>query len=67
MKTCQKRGCNFVLFENIIDKLLIPEQLDIMNKDHDLKGNYIGYRACHILGRIQKVWKTLSIMTPERK
>lgn len=48
MKTCQKRGYNFVLFENVVDKLLIPEQLDIKNKDHDLKGNYIGYRECHI-------------------
>lgn len=48
MKVCQKRGYNFVLFENVVDKLLIPEQLDTKNKDHDLKGNYVGYRECHI-------------------
>lgn len=48
IKVCQKRGYDFVLFENVVDKLLIPEQLDMKNKDHDLKGNYIGYRECHI-------------------
>lgn len=48
LKVCQKRGYNFSLLERIIDKLQIPEPLEIKSKDHDLKGNYKGYRECHI-------------------
>lgn len=49
LKVCQKRGYDFSLLEDILVKLQIPEPLDIKNKDHDLKGNYKGYRECHIL------------------
>lgn len=48
LKTCQKRGYNFSLFEEIVDTLQVPEPLKIKNKDHDLKGNYRGYRECHV-------------------
>lgn len=49
LKTCQKRGYDFSLLENILSKLQIPEALDPKNKEHNLKGNYIGYKECHIL------------------
>lgn len=49
LKMCQKRGCNMQLFKTIVDKLRIPKPLDIKNQDHDLKGNYKGFRECHIL------------------
>lgn len=48
MKVCQKRGCDFRLFEDILEKLMKPEPLDIKNKDHNLNGNYAGFRECHI-------------------
>lgn len=32
----------------IVEKLLNQEQLDPKYKDHPLKGDYAGYRDCHI-------------------
>lgn len=49
LKICQRKGYNFTIFENILTKLQIPEPLDIKNKDHNLSGNFAGYRECHIL------------------
>lgn len=34
--------------ENIIDTLADNKPLDSNHKDHALKGEYIGYRECHI-------------------
>lgn len=48
IKACQKRGNDLKLLENVIDKLLIPEPLEAKNREHDLKGNYSGYKECHI-------------------
>ncbi len=48
LKTCQKRGYDFTLLEHILEKLQTPEPLDIKNRDHNLKGNYTGFRECHI-------------------
>lgn len=48
IKICQKRGYNFQLLENIIEKLRIPELLEVKNREHDLKGDYIGFKECHI-------------------
>ena len=36
------------LLQQVIDTLRIPETLPLKNKDHNLSGNYIGYRECHI-------------------
>ncbi len=36
------------LLEKIIDTLATPEALPPKNEDHDLKGNYINKRECHI-------------------
>lgn len=48
LKTCQKRKCDMVFFEQIVDKLLIPESLNEKNKYHNLTGNYKGFKECHI-------------------
>lgn len=48
LKTCQKRGYDFSLLEEVLAKLMIPEPLDIKNREHNLKGNYAGYKECHI-------------------
>lgn len=47
-KKIVKRNYNISLLENVVDKLLNGEQLPESNKDHDLKGKWIGYRECHI-------------------
>lgn len=47
-KLCKKRGYNMILLQNIIDILAIPEILPKKNKDHNLKGDYVNKRECHI-------------------
>ncbi len=43
-----KRGCKRELLENVIDVLLEEKTLDVKYRDHELKGDYAGFRECHI-------------------
>jgi mRNA interferase YafQ len=43
-----KRGKNPALLEKILDLLANRIPLEKKYKDHDLTGNWIGYRECHI-------------------
>lgn len=36
------------LLQQVIDTLRIPDALPVKNRDHNLSGNYYGYRECHI-------------------
>ena len=47
-KTCVKRGYKMSLLQQVIDILRVPEPLPPQNRDHNLSGNYSGYRECHI-------------------
>lgn len=47
-KTCVKRRYKMSLLQQAIDILRIPDSLPPKNKDHNLSGNYAGYRECHI-------------------
>lgn len=47
-KTCVKRRYKMTLLQQIIDILRIPDTLPPKNSDHNLTGNYAGYRECHI-------------------
>ena len=47
-KLCVKRGYKMSLLQQAIDILRIPAPLPEKNKDHNLTGNYAGYRECHI-------------------
>lgn len=47
-KTCVKRGYHMSLLQQAIDTLRIPAPLPAKNKDHNLAGNYSGYRECHL-------------------
>ena len=47
-KTCQKRNYDMRLLQQVIDTLRIPAPLPGKNKDHNLTGNYVGYRECHV-------------------
>lgn len=47
-KRCVKRGLNINLLKSVVATLAIPATLPIKNQDHDLKGNYKGFKECHI-------------------
>ncbi len=41
----------------IVEKLLNQEQLEPQYNDHPLKGDYVGYRDCHIKPDLVLVYK----------
>lgn len=47
-KTCQKRKYNMRLLQQAINTLRIPASLPAKNRDHNLTGNYMGFRECHV-------------------
>ncbi len=47
-KRCEKRGLDMEILKAVVATLAIPKPLEPKNKDHDLKGNYMGFRECHI-------------------
>ena len=49
LKNTQKRGYDMQLFKDVVTKLANGEQLDVRHNDHPLRGNWKGYRECHIL------------------
>lgn len=48
LKLAIKRGYNISLLNDIVEKLARGEKLPDKNKDHNLIGNYLGCRECHI-------------------
>lgn len=48
LKLAAKRGCDLSLLESIVDQLAAQQPLPEKNRDHDLTGDYIGFRECHI-------------------
>ena len=47
-KMILKRGWNAGSLKTVLDVLLNEEKLDRKYHDHELSGNYVGYRECHI-------------------
>jgi mRNA interferase YafQ len=47
-KRVVKRGYNTDLLEEVIEILVKEEKLPEKYKDHELGGDYVGYRECHI-------------------
>lgn len=47
-KLAIKRGYNPKLFEEVVELLINENKLPEKYRDHNLTGNYIGYRECHI-------------------
>jgi mRNA interferase YafQ len=43
-----KQGKDMSLLDAIIEKLQKQEALDAKHHDHSLRGDYIGFRECHI-------------------
>ena len=48
LKLAKKRGLDIQLLDEIVELLASDKELPIKNRDHSLKGNYLGYRECHI-------------------
>ncbi|MDD5832570.1 MAG: type II toxin-antitoxin system YafQ family toxin [Clostridiales bacterium] len=48
LKLAKKRGLNISLLEEVVDKLQTDTPLEEKYRDHELKGNYKGFRECHI-------------------
>lgn len=48
-KAAVKRGYEMELLDEIISKLANGETLDEKHRDHNLTGNWSGFRECHIL------------------
>ena len=48
LKLCQKRGYNMQAITDVIKKLAAGDTLPPQNRDHELSGNYKGFRECHI-------------------
>lgn len=48
VRRAEKRGYNMSLLTDVIKKLAKGETLSSNFKDHDLVGDYLGCRECHI-------------------
>lgn len=48
VRRAERRGYNISLLTGVIKKLAAGEGLPSNFKDHDLDGDYIGCRECHI-------------------
>lgn len=47
-KLMKKRGLDLTLLDDVVDKLRQGIVLEEKYKDHELIGNYKGFRECHI-------------------
>ena len=47
-KQMVKRGCKPALLEAVIEQLRCRQPLPEKNRDHELSGDYAGFRECHI-------------------
>ena len=48
LKVCQKRQYRLELLQQVIYVLRVPDTLPQKNADHNLTGNLVQYRECHI-------------------
>ena len=48
LKRARKRGLDILLLEEVVDKLQNNIKLEEKYHDHELKGNFRGFRECHI-------------------
>lgn len=48
VKKCQRQNKDMSKFKDIMELLELGHSLPSHNRDHDLTGNWKGYRECHI-------------------
>ena len=69
VKLLKKQGENIEKLYEIINILASGEELDAKYRDHNLIGNYKGYRECHIESDwllIYKIMENILILTLSR-
>lgn len=47
-KRAKKRGLNLNLLDAVVEELRQGHRLDAKYRDHELHGNWAGFRECHI-------------------
>lgn len=48
LKLAKRRGLDLELLNSVVTQLASGNTLDEKYRDHDLGGNYAGFRECHI-------------------
>ena len=48
LKLAKRRGLDLELLNSVVTQLASGNTLDAKYRDHDLGGNYAGFRECHI-------------------
>ncbi len=48
LKRARKRGLDISLLEEVVDMLQNDIRLEDKYRDHELKGNFKGFRECHV-------------------
>lgn len=48
LKRVERRGYNRALLETVVNALRRDEELPVARRDHPLKGEWKGWRECHI-------------------
>ena len=48
LKQAAKRGYKLDLLDDVVELLVRQEPLPEKHRDHELSGNYAGFRECHI-------------------
>ena len=48
LKLAARRGYDLSLLESVVNQLAAQQPLLEKNRDHELTGDYIGFRECHI-------------------
>lgn len=48
-KLMRKRGMNPAIFEEVVQLLRMQQPLPAKYRDHDLTGDWFGFRECHLL------------------
>lgn len=59
LKLAKKRGYKLELLQKVITKLSAEETLDDKYRDHNLEGEYKGFRECHITPDWLLIYKTI--------
>ena len=65
-KLAQKRGKKMERLTHVVDILASGEKLPPEYKDHDLRGDYTGYRECHVESDwllVYKIAKNVLLLT----
>ena len=66
-KRAIKRGLKIELLEQVVALLAMGEPLPEKNRDHDLSGDWVGHRECHILPDwllIYRIEDDVLVLTP---